>query len=190
MTRKEIINFVPIHNRKEYRDNILGVRQTPKRKTESAPSGDTQSSNNEHSTLSWANQGKLTLATFNLHEVPRGDLSVIESEQRSEAGLEDDVTLVRSTLEGNGGQSIGMTGSDGADGQMAFLQQSQQGSMASYTTTVSEVVPAGSAVGLMGRSMSTGEIRFNKAPYMKGDQPVKITEGLKASILRKKGIIS
>ena len=38
----------------------------------------------------------------------------------------------------------------------------------------------GCAVGLTGWSLSTGEIKFNKAPYMKGDQPVKITEGLKA----------
>jgi hypothetical protein len=196
MTRCEIINFVPIHNRKEYRDNILGVRQTPKL-VKAGGAGDEGGR-----TQTPANQGKLVF--MNLREMPRGALSVIESEQRSVTGsydvhsMEDGVALVQSSVasseeRGGGGSVVVLGEQQQPEIGKEMMKMLSSGAMlggGSFSSSVSEVVPAGSAVGLVGRRMAPGEVKYNQAPYEKGDQPVTISEGLKASILRKKGIIS
>ena len=129
--------------------------------------------------------------------MPRGDLSVIESEERS--ATEERTESFEELEEG---ASLASSSYKREEIEEAFtppsplrakyvprkqVTDSQSLTMPSHLTSLASVAPSDTTVGLAGRSMSFAEVMHNNVPFEKGSQPVPITASMKAAIIRRKG---
>ena len=214
MTREPIMSFVPLKNRKEYRENIMSQGQTPVRSFEVEGGVDKKkimmellerNKYEEGGNVSPANRGKL-MQVFS--PLKRGSLETITSEDGSQTGS---VSLGRASSlqelsvgEGaenyggsSGNQRVDMLQQQIHNQRQMFLQQQlaeMQGG-GSYTMTSGlgvekQVVRPSTTVGLMGRRMNQLEVRTGEDIYQKAERPITITGTLKVTLLRQRGVTS
>ena len=202
MTRPNIIGFVPLKNRKEYRDNILGISQTP---GEGWRKGRGKEGGREGSA---ANRGVLVQTIFrplNRH----GDLATIHSEDGESFTGSQSMSFDReegmSTMQGwsDAGSVRKMTSfmSDGARNQehttleglketerSATVQQNDTRAMMNVAVgrrrTGGPDLRPNTTVGITGRRMAPVEVKHSTGAFDTIERPVTITQSLAQKILK------
>ncbi|GMH81612.1 hypothetical protein TrST_g8914 [Triparma strigata] len=211
MTRPTIMEFIPLANRKEYRDNILGLGQTPgggkkKEKGEGAPAGSSP-------------QNRGVLARFRPLD-RAGDLDTIHSGDADSMTGSQSLQSLSQGLEGEGSAVLGWNGSESGgrilqaqggaqsperttDQPETHHQQPNMGSTQTHHTHThnhrhtnrrSWIVSHNRArpvtsVGLMGRRMAPIEVRHSTGTFETAERPITITDSLRANILKSRGVV-
>ena len=209
MTRPTILDFVPLRNRREYRDNILGIGQTP------GGGGGRSGKRAVRGSGSAANRGVLVQTIFRPLE-RTGDLATIHSEDTdsytgsnsaslgreegsamqgwSDAGSIRKMASFVSDVGGGNQESAGVR--DVHEMQMQAQGQGQNNENGAMRATMGNTGLLGrrreqeehlrpyTAIGLAGRRMAPVEVKHSTGTFEMAERPVTITRSLAEKIFK------